>query len=738
MKNADISTAKLNKSGQAALRFPTNRSLTMYFMRGSIAFFAGSAVFACLVSMFDLVIPRLIQWTVDAVIGGNLSSLPSWAAGALDQLGGADYLRSHLWLAAALVAAAALGGAVSRYGFRVSNERGAETLMQRMRDELFSHLLALPYAWVGENSTGDIIQRCTSDIDTIRVFVSEQLTQLLQVSIMVVMSLYFMISIHPKLTAAVAVFIPIMVISSLVFYRLIGEEFETVDSEEARLSAIAQENLTGVRVVRTFGREEFEKTRFEKQNRFYTGHWIRLMRVLAGFWVSGNVIATTRNLTVVVFGVILCVRGELTAGGMIAFLSYNALMSVPIRQIGRIIADMSKMDVSVERLRYIMNAQAEDAGDNAFQKTSIEMSGESFAGISAEASAEMSSESSIEAGESRGCGLRPPMDRDIVFSHVKFRYGDGAPEILRDINMTIRAGSTVGILGATGSGKSTLVQLLDRLWELPADGGSITIGGIDIREMDRGWLRSNIGMVLQEPYLFSRTLGENIAIAMKPERKLATEPEGRFSGPTGDPPAEMTEPDGKGPEGRFSGPAGNPPVQAPVPEGHAIDEHALEKPAETAGKAADSAQKIADEGYVDAEIRHAARIASLDGAIEKFTDGYDTFVGERGVTLSGGQKQRAAIAQMLVRHTPVMIFDDSLSSVDAETDARIRRALRENTGDATVILIAHRITTLRDADEIFVLDDGRIAEQGSHDELVAQGGIYSRVYALQTGAEQAS
>lgn len=536
MKNADISTAKLNKSGQAALRFPTNRSLTMYFMRGSIAFFAGSAVFACLVSMFDLVIPRLIQWTVDAVIGGNLSSLPSWASGLLGQLGGADYLRAHLWLAAALVAAAALGGAVSRYGFRVSNERGAETLMQRMRDELFSHLLALPYAWIGENSTGDIIQRCTSDIDTIRVFVSEQLTQLLQVSIMVVMSLYFMISIHPKLTAAVAIFIPIMVISSLVFYRLIGEEFETVDSEEARLSAIAQENLTGVRVVRTFGREEFEKTRFEKQNRFYTGHWIRLMRVLAGFWVSGNVIATTRNLTVVVFGVILCVRGELTAGGMIAFLSYNALMSVPIRQIGRIIADMSKMDVSVERLRYIMNAQAEDAGDDTDSEHFVEM----FAGTLAETSVEASTETSVEAstetgvessaetGEMNGHALRPPMDRDIVFSHVKFRYGDGAPEILRDINMTIRAGSTVGILGATGSGKSTLVQLLDRLWELPADGGSITIGGIDIREIDRGWLRSNIGMVLQEPYLFSRTLGENIAIAMKPERNLLPEPEGRF------------------------------------------------------------------------------------------------------------------------------------------------------------------------------------------------------------------
>ena len=712
----------------------------MYFMRGSIVFFAGSAVFACLVSMFDLVIPRLIQWTVDAVIGGNLASLPGWAAGALDQLGGADYLRSHLWLAAALVAGAALGGAVSRYGFRVSNERGAETLMQRMRDELFSHLLALPYAWIGENSTGDIIQRCTSDIDTIRVFVSEQLTHLLQVSIMVVMSLYFMISIHPMLTAAVAVFIPIMVISSLVFYRLIGEEFETVDSEEARLSAIAQENLTGVRVVRTFGREEFEKTRFEKQNRFYTGHWIRLMRVLAGFWVSGNVIATTRNLTVVVFGVVLCVRGELTAGGMIAFLSYNALMSVPIRQIGRIIADMSKMDVSVERLRYIMNAQAEDDGDDTSPKTSVEMSAEPsaetraepspekisepFTEKNAESSAESSSGYSTERGKIRGHGLRPPMNRDIVFFHVKFRYGEGAPEILRDIHMTIRAGSTVGILGATGSGKSTLVQLLDRLWELPADGGSITIGGIDIRDIDRGWLRSNIGMVLQEPYLFSRTLGENIAIAMKPERNPSTAQEGQFAGSFGNRSAEMTEPDGKEPEGRFSGPSGKQPAE--MTELAELDEKDL-SPKETTA-----------EEYVNEEICRAARIASLDGAIEKFTDGYDTFVGERGVTLSGGQKQRAAIAQMLVRHTPVMIFDDSLSSVDAETDARIRRALRENTGDATVILIAHRITTLRDADEIFVLDDGRIAEHGSHDELVAQGGIYSRVYALQTGAEQVS
>ena len=603
-----INEKKVNM-GTETQRFPSNRSLIFFFLKGSVRYFAAGAVFACLVALFDLIIPRLIQYTVDAVIGGDLSSIPVWAAGMIARLGGASFLRQNLWLSAAAVAAAALAGALCRYAFKMSNEKGSELFLRRTRNELFRQILSLPYSWLGENSTGDIIQRCTSDVETIRVFVSEQLTSLLHVFILVFMSLYFMISIQPVLTAAAAVFIPIMIISSLIFYGLIGEEFETVDREEGHLSAIAQENLTGVRVVRTFGREKFERERFEKQNTFYTNHWIRLMRVLAAFWVSGNVIATVRNMTVAVFGAVLCVRGELTAGGMIAFLSYNALMS-------------------------------------------------------------------------------PPMNRDIVFSHVTFRYGKDLPEVLKDVSMRIRAGSTVGILGATGAGKSTLVQLLDRLWELAPEQGTISIGGVDIRDMDRGWLRRNIGMVLQEPYLFSRTLGDNILIA-KQEGTLRVNPD----------------------ENR---------------------DDTAEKQAEEA--AVHDLEELRRAVHDLEELRRAAYISCLDEAVDRFANGYDTFVGERGVTLSGGQKQRAAMAQMLVRRTPIMIFDDSLSAVDAETDARIRRELQKNTSDATVILIAHRITTLRYADEIFVLEKGRIAEHGSHDELLAQGGIYSRVYALQTDA----
>ena len=483
----DGSKALEKKEMAAGVRFSSNASLIFFFLKGSYLYFLAGAVCACLVALFDLIIPRMIQFTVDAVIGGNMGAMPAWASGLVSRFGGAGFLRGHLWAAALAVAGAAALGAVCRYFFRVSNAKGAETFVCRMRDQLFSHIMSLPYAWHGENSTGDTIQRCTSDVETIKIFVSEQLTSLLRVFILVFMSLYFMASIQPRLTLAAAVFIPIMIISSLIFYGLIGNEFETVDSEEGRLSAITQENLTGVRVVRTFGREKFERERFEKQNDFYTNHWIRLMRVLASFWVSGNVIATVRNMTVAVYGAVLCVQDQLTAGGLIAFLSYNALMSLPVRGIGRVIVDMSKAGVSLERLRYIMNAVQEEeqaptapAGENG-TGTLIEeklMAGEhaiadeSAAGelvMADSAAGEHAIAESAAAGEhtakkaavgeytaeETAAGIaeakipadRVPMDRDIEFSHVSFRYNEKSPWVLRDLSMKIRAGTTVGILG---------------------------------------------------------------------------------------------------------------------------------------------------------------------------------------------------------------------------------------------------------------------------------------------------
>jgi ATP-binding cassette subfamily B protein len=284
----------------------------------------------------------------------------------------------------------------------------------------------------------------------------------------------------------------------------------------------------------------------------------------------------------------------------------------PVRALGRIISEMSKAGVSIDRIAYIMNSETEEDKENA---------------------------------------LEPSLKQDITFEHVSYAYENGGADVLKDVSFTIKAGTTFGILGGTGSGKSTLMYLMDRLYDLKEGCGRILVGNTDITDIKASWLRSNIGFVLQEPFLFSRTLSENIGIT----------------------------------------------------------------------------QKKTD----FAEIRAAARIAALDETIEDFSKGYETYVGERGVTLSGGQKQRTAIAQMLVSKPPIMVFDDSLSAVDTQTDARIRHALSENTTDSTVVLISHRIMTLMHADNIIVLDHGRIAEQGTHEQLLAQGGIYKKIYDIQ-------
>ena len=594
-------------------RYSGRAQLLAAFMRGSARWFALSAIMTFAVAMIDFVNPKIIGYTVDALIGVTPVSSGLLTGRVLDGLGGAAFVTAHLGAVALMVVGVALVGALARYLFRLFNAMGAEELLRTMRDRLFEQILHLPCAWYGGNQTGDIIQRCTSDVETVKVFVAERLTSLLRISVMLLMALYYMRMIHGALTLAAFAFVPVIVGYSFIFHSRIGKAFAEVDTEEGKLSAIAQENLTGVRVVRAFGRERHERGRFEKQNQHYTNMWIRLMNILTMFWCTSDLVSGLQILTVVALGATLCVRGQLSAGNYVAFISYNTMLTWPVRELGRVISDMSKAGISIDRILMIMNARREKDIPDA---------------------------------------LTPPVDGDICFEHVSFRYADGKRKVLDDVSFTVKKGETVGILGGTGSGKSTLIQLLDRLYALPGENGRITIGGTDIAKMDAKWLRKHIGVVLQEPFLFSRTLEENI--------------------------------------------------------------------------------RLAREDATREDVRQAARVSQLDEAVARFSNGYDTFVGERGVTLSGGQKQRAAIAQMLIRRPPIMVFDDSLSAVDAQTDEKIRRALKEHTADATVILIAHRVTTLMGADRIIVLDRGRVAEQGAHEELIRRDGIYRRVYELQT------
>lgn len=588
----------------------TNLSLVREFLKGSKRYFAVSIIAALLVNALDMLTPQIIRTAVDSIIGTSGLDVPAFISDIVDWIGGVSYLKSHLWIIGILLLLIALASAVCRYLGALYNSKGSERFVKNMRNRLFSHVQRLPFSWHMKNQTGDIIQRCTSDVDMIKNFVSEQLTSVFRIVMMIGLSLFFMASMNPKLTLVAVVFVPVVAGYSVFFHSRIRDRFTRCDENEGILSAIAQENLTGIRVVRAFGREKFEKERFEKQNRIYTDEWMKLCTVLSLFWASGDLVSGLQIMLIVVLGSCFCVQGEMTAGEFIAFVSYNTMLTWPVRSLGRTISEMSKAGVSVERIRYIMNSEAE---------------------------------------KDRPGALTPDLTGDIEFKHVTFSYG-GSP-VLSDVSFKIPKGTTFGILGGTGSGKSTLMYLLNHLYDLPEENGQITIGGVDIADMKCGWLRRNIGMVLQEPFLFSRTIKENIGIA--------------------------------------------------------------------------------GENISLSEIREAAAAACVDRSVMEFTRGYDTMVGERGVTLSGGQKQRTAIARMLVRKTPVMVFDDSLSAVDAQTDAMIRRALKEKMAGATVILIAHRITTLMQADCIMVLDKGKIAEIGSHEELMEKGGIYRRIYDMQ-------
>lgn len=545
--------------------------------------------------MLNALTPQIFRFSIDSVLGG----------------GEYTYLSDHLWMLALLLVGTAILSGVSQYTCRANTALAGEKFAKNMRDALFVHVQKLPMSWHDKNQTGDIIQRCTSDVEVIRNFVVTQLLEVFRTVFLIVTSFSMMLSMNVKLSLTVLLFVPVVVLYSAIFYRLIAKRFIVADEAEGELSTVVQENATGVRVVRAFGREQFELDRFREKNDHFARLWIRLGTLSGLYWGVGDLITGLQVVTVIVLGTVEAVNGNISVGEFIAFASYNTTLVWPIRGLGRILSDMSKAGVSFERVDYIIRADE-------------------------------------EVYEQKRERLDKPLD--IGFSHVNFGYEDGK-EVLSDITFHIPQGCTFGILGGTGSGKSTIVQLLTRLYELEDGQGRITIGGRDIRDIPLEKLRGSVGMVLQEPFLYSRTIRENIAAARP---------------------------------------------------GADID-----------------------------EIRYAAKIACIDDTIMNFPDGYDTLVGERGVTLSGGQRQRVAIARMLLQKAPIMVFDDSLSAVDSQTDSMIRKALKEHMKDVVVILISHRITTLMGADKIMVLNHGKIEETGNHRELLQNHGIYRRIYDIQ-------
>lgn len=595
------------KAGKAAMIFR--------FLKPCLPLMLTGLFFSAMITVCQAFIPQVIRISVDGVLGSDLSKIPEWVKAFLSEETIRENPGKMLTIAALAVILLAAINIAANYYSKVFAAKGSESFVKGMRDQLYDHIQKLPYSWHVKNQTGDIIQRCTSDVDVVRNFVTNQLMEVFRIIFLIVFYMVIMFSMNVKISLIAVSFFPIVILYSGYFFSKIAQHFQEADEAEGILSSVVQENLTGVRVVRAFGRESFERKRFDEKNERFAGLWIYLGKFLSLYWSIGDLITGIQILTVICMGVLFTVDGNLTVGEFIAFVSYNSSMAWPVRSLGRIISEMSKAGVSIDRIAYILDEKEED---------------------------------------DRPGVTKPAINKDIVFDKVNFKYEEGAA-VLKDVSFTVPAGKTFAILGNTGSGKSTLVHLLNRLYDLPDGCGKITIGGVDIRDIDRQYLRSQIGMVLQEPFLYSGSIKENVGITR---------------------------------------------------ESSAFD-----------------------------DIREACEIACVDSAIDSFTDGYETIVGERGVTLSGGQKQRVAIARMLVEHTPVMIFDDSLSAVDAQTDAMIREALKKRMAGTTVILIAHRITTLMQADCIMVLEDGAVAEMGSHEQLMEHHGIYRRIYDIQMNTQ---
>ena len=564
--------------------------------------------------LIEFLSPIVLAETLDYYLQGKPSRMPGFVNAWVDALGGPDYMARNLWIAGLAMVALNLLGGLFNYGKGRAQAVAGENVSLTLRERLYNHIQRLPFSYHVKAETGDLVQRCTSDVETVRRFLSMQLMQVTNALLMISFAVFYLFRENASIALISMVLIPALFLFAWLFFRWVVKSFRLADEAEGKMSAVLQENLTGVRVVRAFGQQEYEVEKFEEASADYRKKSFRINVLLAVYWATGDCISMLQSMVTLLACVFFAIRGEITVGTLIIFTTYIWKLLFPIRQLGRILSDAGKSSVAMERIDEVMRQKEEPEEKD---------------------------------------GKRPSLKGDIAFDHVTFGY-DGGRDVLKDMSFVIPAGKTVAILGATGSGKSTLVHLIQRLFEV--EKGEIRIGGTPIREIDRQYLRSRVGLVLQEPFLYSKTLRENVLIAA----------------------------------------------------------------------AEDS----------DAALEQAVRDAAAKEFIESSEKGYETLVGERGVTLSGGQKQRVAIARTLMKENDILIFDDSLSAVDTETDAQIRAALQRRSRDTTTIIISHRIVTLSQADLILVVEDGRITEQGTHEELMHGSGLYSRIFRIQSALEE--
>ncbi len=568
------------------------------------------AAMLCIIgaAVFSFTNPLIIRFCIDSVLGSKPAQMPFYLPSP--GLGTIDFFRHNFWLAGlAVVLISITAHSFTYLRSRLSAQVGEE-FSRRLRERLLQHIQLLPYAWHSRIQTGDIIQRCTSDVDTLRRFISLQFVQLGRGIFMIALIIPVMLSLDKTMTLFANLAVPLVFVYAYMFFRKISRLFKAQDEAEGAMTTRLEESISGIRIVKAFAREEYETDRFGNAAKDYRDKSRKLITVLSWYWSSSDSLCMTQIALVLVVGTIRTISGQTSLGTTLAFVSYSNMLIWPIREMGRILTDMGRARVSANRLKEILDAPLEEMH-----------------------------------------GLIPDpqftLKGALEFSDLSFAYEDGV-DILKNINLKIEPGETIVILGATGSGKSTLVNLIPRLFDYSR--GKITLDGVELSHYNRQYLRTQIGLVMQEPFLYARSLNDNIAFR---------------------------------------------------------------------------------EGIEPSQVRQAAQEAALHSTVEGFEHGYETVIGERGITLSGGQRQRCAIARALVINAPILILDDALSAVDTETEEEILKNLGKRKGKATTIIITHRLSSVSLADRIVVLEHGRIVQIGSHAELVSVPGVYQRIWNIQ-------
>jgi ATP-binding cassette subfamily B protein len=582
------------------------------YMRGLKLKFFLAMICAALAAIFAFFTPLIIRFTVDSVLGGQEVNLPFGLGGKLASMDSVSIIIRNLWIAGLAVITVSLFAHGFTYLRGLLSAKVSEEFARRLRNKLYDHIQKLPYAWHSKVQTGDVIQRCTSDLETVRRFIALQSIQLFRSLCMVLFVIPIMLSLSVKMTLASTFAIPVIFVYAFIFFKQVRSRFKAADEAEGYMTTVLEESLSGVRVVRAFNRMSYEINRFETSAMDYRKKCRKLITVLAWYWASSDAICLIQIAAVLVFGIYQTISGAITLGTLLAFTTYVGMLLWPIRETGRILTDMGRAIVSINRLKEVLETPQEVLEGYFDLPEDYRIKGK------------------------------------IDFINLCFAYEPENP-ILEDVNLTIMPGETIAILGATGSGKSSLTNLIPRLFDLSS--GKIRIDGVDLNKFNRQQLRRQIGIVLQEPFLYSRSVADNIGIAIP----LVTR----------------------------------------------------------------------------SMIEQVAKEAALHESVLEFEHGYDTIIGEKGITLSGGQRQRSAIARALILDPPILILDDALSAVDSETEHLIQSNLNKRKGRATTIIISHRLTSVAIADRIVVLEHGRIAQVGTHAQLLSSEGAYARVWKIQ-------